>query len=222
MLGNAFNVNEGIVVDTHVQRLSADWLTREADAVGIEQPYSTFPRDSWTLIAICSLARTRHLLARKPLCSRCVLIDVCPSPADGEVYFARLCGLLQGSVSSETEDYRDQLATFETKREHLVAELYPAEAPKTVENFEKLANSKFYDGVNSIASLPTLWFRAATRFRATAEGDVASARRARLQIPCETAGNPHNMRSVHCPWRTRQEHRRSQFFMVLTKPTRAT
>ena len=40
-----------------------------------------------------------------------------------------------------------KLATFETTKGTLVAELYPAEAPKTVENFEKLANQGFYDGV---------------------------------------------------------------------------
>ena len=40
-----------------------------------------------------------------------------------------------------------KLATFETTKGTLVAELYPAEAPKAVENFEKLANQGFYDGV---------------------------------------------------------------------------
>ena len=38
-------------------------------------------------------------------------------------------------------------ATFETNRGTLVADLYDKEAPGTVENFEKLANSGFYDGV---------------------------------------------------------------------------
>src|SRR2546423_13671190 len=38
-------------------------------------------------------------------------------------------------------------ATFETNRGSMVADLYEKDAPKTVENFEKLANSGFYDGV---------------------------------------------------------------------------
>jgi len=38
-------------------------------------------------------------------------------------------------------------ATFETNRGTIVAELYDGDAPKTVANFEKLANSGFYDGV---------------------------------------------------------------------------
>src|SRR5205085_12528216 len=40
-----------------------------------------------------------------------------------------------------------KLATFETNRGTIVAELYDKDAPNTVANFEKLANSKFYDGV---------------------------------------------------------------------------
>ena len=39
-------------------------------------------------------------------------------------------------------------ATFDTNRGTIVAELYDKDAPKTVENFEKLANAGFYDGVN--------------------------------------------------------------------------
>ncbi|MEP6835955.1 MAG: endonuclease III [Gemmatimonas sp.] len=82
VLGNAFNINEGIVVDTHVQRLSRRLgLTREADAVAIEQALiPLFPRDSWTLISHLLIWHGRRVcLARKPLCGKCVLNDVCPS-----------------------------------------------------------------------------------------------------------------------------------------------
>lgn len=82
VLGNAFNINEGIVVDTHVQRLSRRLgLTREADAVAIEQALiPLFPRDSWTLISHLLIWHGRRVcLARKPLCGQCVLNDVCPS-----------------------------------------------------------------------------------------------------------------------------------------------
>lgn len=82
VLGNAFNINEGIVVDTHVQRLSRRLgLTREADAVGIERALMPFfPRESWTLLSHLLIWHGRRVcLARKPLCGRCVLSDVCPS-----------------------------------------------------------------------------------------------------------------------------------------------
>ncbi len=45
-------------------------------------------------------------------------------------------------------------ATIETNRGTLTAELYDREAPKTVENFEKLANSGFYDGVKFHRVIP--------------------------------------------------------------------
>ena len=45
-------------------------------------------------------------------------------------------------------------ATFETNRGTIVAELYDGEAPKTVANFEKLANSGFYDGVKFHRVIP--------------------------------------------------------------------
>lgn len=89
VLGNAFNINEGIVVDTHVQRLSRRLgLTREADAVTIEQALiPLFPQDSWTLISHLLIWHGRRVcLARKPLCRQCVLNDVCPSAElNGEV-----------------------------------------------------------------------------------------------------------------------------------------
>jgi peptidyl-prolyl cis-trans isomerase B (cyclophilin B) len=45
-------------------------------------------------------------------------------------------------------------ATIETNKGTLVAELYPGDAPKTVENFEKLANEGFYDGVKFHRVIP--------------------------------------------------------------------
>jgi endonuclease III len=86
VLGNAFNINEGIVVDTHVQRLSRRLgLTREADAVAIEQALiPLFPREAWTLLSHLLIWHGRRIcLARKPLCSQCVLSDVCPSAGLG-------------------------------------------------------------------------------------------------------------------------------------------
>ena len=45
-------------------------------------------------------------------------------------------------------------ATIETNKGTMVVELYPADAPKTVENFEKLANDGFYDGVKFHRVIP--------------------------------------------------------------------
>ncbi|HEY0931116.1 MAG TPA: endonuclease III [Gemmatimonas sp.] len=82
ILGNAFGINEGIVVDTHVQRLSRRLgLTREPDPVGIERELMPlFPRESWAQLSHLLIFHGRRTcFARKPACDACVLADVCPS-----------------------------------------------------------------------------------------------------------------------------------------------
>jgi endonuclease III len=82
VLGNAFGINEGIVVDTHVGRLSVRLgLTNETDPVKVEQALMPlFPREDWTLISHLLIFHGRRVcIARTPRCESCVLADVCPS-----------------------------------------------------------------------------------------------------------------------------------------------
>jgi endonuclease-3 len=82
VLGNAFGTNDGIVVDTHVARLSARLgLTTETDPVKIEQALMPlFPREHWTMLSHLLIAHGRTICeARKPKCGACGLNDVCPS-----------------------------------------------------------------------------------------------------------------------------------------------
>ena len=82
VLGTAFGLNEGIVVDTHVARLSARFgLTRESDAVRIEQALiPLFERESWSQLSHLMIWHGRRTCdARKPRCLECVLADICPS-----------------------------------------------------------------------------------------------------------------------------------------------
>ncbi len=82
VLGNAFGLNEGIVVDTHVARLSQRFgLTRETDAVRIEKALvPLFARESWAQLSHLMIWHGRRTCdARKPRCNACVLADVCPS-----------------------------------------------------------------------------------------------------------------------------------------------
>ena len=83
-------------------------------------------------------------------------------------------------------------ATFETNRGTIVAELYEKDAPKTVENFEKLANSGFYDGVKFHRVIPDFVVQGGDPLsRDLPEGDprVGSGGPG-YKIKCETAGNP--------------------------------
>ena len=82
VLGNAFNLNEGVVVDTHVGRLSIRLgFTNETDPVKVEQVLmSLIPRDDWTLVShLLIFHGQRVCIARVPRCESCVLADVCPS-----------------------------------------------------------------------------------------------------------------------------------------------
>lgn len=82
ILGNAFGMNEGIVVDTHVARLSARFgLTSQTDPVKIEQALMPlFPRDSWAMLSHLLIWHGRRVCeAKKPRCGECGLRDICPS-----------------------------------------------------------------------------------------------------------------------------------------------
>ena len=82
VLGNAFDVNEGVVVDTHVGRLSIRLgLTRETDPIKVEQILMTqFQKEQWTMLAHLLIFHGRRVCdARKPRCGICTLADICPS-----------------------------------------------------------------------------------------------------------------------------------------------
>jgi len=82
VLGNAFGMNEGVVVDTHVGRLAVRLgLTNETDPVKVEQALMPlFPREDWTFLSHLLIFHGRRVcFARAPNCPECVLSDVCPS-----------------------------------------------------------------------------------------------------------------------------------------------
>jgi endonuclease-3 len=82
ILGNAFGKNEGVVVDTHVGRLSLRLgLTKQTDPVKVEQDLmALFPRDDWAMLAHLLIFHGRRIChARVPKCEICTLSDICPS-----------------------------------------------------------------------------------------------------------------------------------------------
>jgi endonuclease III len=82
ILGNAFGINEGVTVDTHVTRLSRLLgLSRQDDPVKIEQDLMPlFPRDDWGLLSHLLIFHGRQVcIARRPRCGECVLASLCPS-----------------------------------------------------------------------------------------------------------------------------------------------
>jgi endonuclease-3 len=82
VLGNAFGINEGVTVDTHVARLShLLGLTRETDPVKIEQDLmEQVPRKGWTMLSHLLIWHGRRVcIARRPKCGECILNQICPS-----------------------------------------------------------------------------------------------------------------------------------------------
>ncbi|MGH7688188.1 MAG: endonuclease III [Gemmatimonadaceae bacterium] len=82
ILGNAFGKDEGIVVDTHVTRVTNRLgLSRGTTAEKIEQELvPLFPRDRWTILSHLLIEHGRQVcVARTPRCGACVLNDICPS-----------------------------------------------------------------------------------------------------------------------------------------------
>jgi len=82
VLGEAYNIPSGIVVDTHVTRLANRLgLTQQKDAVKIEKDLmEQVPKKHWIQFGNWLIHHGRQIChARKPRCTSCVLADICPS-----------------------------------------------------------------------------------------------------------------------------------------------
>ena len=113
-----------------------------------------------------------------------------------------------------------KIATIETNKGTMRAELYENEAPKTVANFEKLANSGFYDGTKFHRVIKDFVVQGGdpySRGGEHAKGPVGTGGPG-YKIDCETAGNPHKhelgaLSMAHAGKNTGG----SQFFIVLNE-----
>ena len=82
VLGNAFGVTSGVVVDTHVTRLSRRLgLTQQKHPEKIENDLvAIVPRKDWVIFSHLLIAHGRKICkARNPLCAECVVEKLCPS-----------------------------------------------------------------------------------------------------------------------------------------------
>jgi endonuclease-3 len=82
VLANAYGINSGVTVDTHVKRLSYRLgLTRHTDPGKVEQDLmKLLPQAEWEIFSISMIYHGRAVCqARKPACDRCSLSDLCPT-----------------------------------------------------------------------------------------------------------------------------------------------
>ena len=85
VLGNAYGKNIGVVVDTHVKRISNLLsLSKTSDPVKIEQDLmDVVPQHLWTQFSHLLIAHGRSIcIARRPSCQTCDLFDYCPGRVD--------------------------------------------------------------------------------------------------------------------------------------------
>lgn len=81
VLGNAYNIASGVVVDTHVMRLTNRLgFVKSADPVKIESLLNALcPKNDWIMLSHYLIAHGRTIcLARSPKCAQCLLKDACP------------------------------------------------------------------------------------------------------------------------------------------------
>ena len=111
-------------------------------------------------------------------------------------------------------------ATFETNRGTIVAELYDKDAPKTVENFETLANKGYYDGVKFHRVIPGFVIQGGDpNSRDLPSGDPRIGTGGPgYTIKCETSGNPrtHELGALSMAHAGKNTGG-SQFFIVLNE-----
>lgn len=84
ILGNAFGIDEGVVVDTHVKRLSGRMgFTRQTTPEKIEKDLmALFPQRVWTMLAHLLIHHGRQVcVARRPRCNQCAISHLCPASA---------------------------------------------------------------------------------------------------------------------------------------------
>ena len=80
---------------------------------------------------------------------------------------------------------------FDTARGKIEGELFPKEAPGTVANFEKLANSNFYDGTRFHRVIANFVAQGGDPLSKDANNPRVGTGGPGYQIKCETKGNPH-------------------------------
>jgi len=83
VLGTAYGIASGVVVDTHVQRITRRLdLTRNTDPVKIERDLmQVIPKEKWILFSHQTILHGRALcVARNPRCAQCLLNSLCYAP----------------------------------------------------------------------------------------------------------------------------------------------
>lgn len=127
VLAHAFDIHEGVTVDTHVKRISGLLgLTKHAEPVKVEQDLmKLLPRPDWENWSIRLVYHGRAVCtARSPRCDRCDLLDICPGAAKLRKEAAK------AAKAKATQDAKAKAAKAKTRKSK-AAKSKPTAAKKT-------------------------------------------------------------------------------------------
>ncbi|MFK8182366.1 MAG: endonuclease III [Phormidesmis sp.] len=134
VLAHAFDIHEGVTVDTHVKRISGLFgLTKHTEPVKIEQDLmKVLPRPDWENWSIRLVYHGRAVCsARNPQCSRCDLLDICPGAAKIRKAAAKAAKLKATKTKTAKAKKTSKKATAKTGTAKTRAALTKAEKTQT-------------------------------------------------------------------------------------------
>lgn len=103
VLAHAFDIHEGVTVDTHVKRISGLFgLTKQTEPVKIEQDLmKLLPQADWENWSIRLVYHGRAIcVARSPKCLQCDLLDICPGAAKIRAASAKMAKVKTAKVKT--------------------------------------------------------------------------------------------------------------------------
>jgi endonuclease III len=133
VLGNAFNVNSGIVVDTHVARLSKRLgITWENDPQKIESDLiKLVPQSEWTLFSHLLIWHgRRRCYARTPDCPNCEVKALCPRIGVPKVIATEVSDIVSANRSAFRSAIKGRKSLVQLKRQGIGTAVIPPEKPR--------------------------------------------------------------------------------------------
>ncbi len=137
VLAHAFDIHEGVTVDTHVKRISSLLgLTKQTEPVKIEQDLmKLLPQADWENWSIRLVYHGRAIcVARSPKCLRCDLLDICPGAAKIRAEAAKVAKVKTAKVkTAKAEAAKAKTAKVKTAK----AETAKVKTAKAKKRFTK-------------------------------------------------------------------------------------
>jgi len=151
VLNNAFDLPSGIIVDTHVARISPRMgLTTKTDPEDIEADLmKKVPREDWTFFGPAMVLHGRYTCtAKAPQCGGCIFEDKCPK---------NLGGIAPGAAAASRDDEEEEKAPAKKTKASGAKKAQPAAASAKATSSKKSAPSAGAAAKSLAAHIPAGW-----------------------------------------------------------------